>query len=775
MYDEVWIRGTGFELTSPQLITDQTAMEPDVALAKDDILWVAWSERRRSGDCVLVRSYEQSQRRKTMECSARTGVEFQPTIVALPSGRVRVTWVAYRDDGWYLLYRDIVRDQMEAEQVLMANAEGLFRPRMASDQAGRCWIAYEQIENGRPRIMVSNYTLDGWSKPRAVTNADAACYRPSLSQGPENGMWLAYDSYRDSHYEVYLQRIDQPSEPLRVTNNEYQNLQPALARDEASNLWIAWSSNQNTAHKDPWWLTKWVYLRSFDGERFQDPIGLRPDVDVYNEDSFQGWQFPEVVVDSMQRIWIFGQSSHTLYAQYYEGAGWSRLITMAPKHWGSWKPRVRATGDENIYLASMGLKGAQLQRLALDSSPARVQVAVSSPVEPAEPTSPARERPRGRAQVDTPNGERYNVFFGDLHSHSTYSDGVNDVDEAYHRYRDAYSYDFAAVTDHDFLDGIELTLSELKMLWNHSERLTVPGKFVAFYGYEWTAPAIAEHALPGTSVGEGHRHILYPEPNGPLLSYGEEESNTGHKLLQRLQGTEALVIPHHTSWSGTDWDAHDEHLQRLIEVCSTHGRFECPGNKPIGYRRDHIHLGKFVLDALERGLKLGFVGGSDSHGLRWHATELEGRKSHIPTGTRIGWKEDAHRTGMTAILAKELTREALYEALYDRRCYATSGVPILLDFRIEGELMGSEVAVTTTPRLTASVTGTAAIRSAEVIRSAHVFGGLQCQPGEGLSSLSFSLDDTMIIPGESHYYYLRVVQEDGNMAWSSPIWVHYKE
>ena len=207
---------------------------------------------------------------------------------------------------------------------------------------------------------------------------------------------------------------------------------------------------------------------------------------------------------------------------------------------------------------------------------------------------------------------------------------------------------------------------------------------------------------------------------------------------------------------------------------STHGRFEYPGNQPIGYRRDHIHTEKTALAALDRGYKLGFVGGSDSHGLRWHAIELEGRATHIPHGTRVGIKEDAYRTGMTVILSRQLDRDSLFEAVYERRCYATSGVPIVLDFRVNGALMGSELAVNGQPTISVRVEGTGPLRAVEIIRSGHVFGGLHMQPGEGIPEVSFELADTMLIPGEEAYYYLRVTQEDGNMAWSSPIWVRYQ-
>ena len=285
-------------------------------------------------------------------------------------------------------------------------------------------------------------------------------------------------------------------------------------------------------------------------------------------------------------------------------------------------------------------------------------------------------------------------------------------------------------------------------------------------------PAIAEHAGEGGAVGEGHRHVIYPGAGEPIVRYGDG-ATSGRALLDGLADAEAVVIAHHTGWSGTDWDAFDERLQPVVEVCSAHGRFEYAGNQPIGHRRDHVWPDRFVLNALARGHKLGFVGGSDSHGLLWHGTELDGRSGTVPAGTRVGWKEDAYRTGMTAIIANGLTRVELYEALRARRCYATSGVPISLDVRLDTVLMGGETIVTRPPELRVRVGGTAPLRAIEVVRSGHVWSALRWDRGASVEQASFVLRDTSATPGESHYYYVRIVQEDGNMAWSSPIWARF--
>lgn len=771
MFQKTLIETECFRLSEPVPIKDKTALEPDVAYDSQGRLWVVWCERGRGSDHVRLRRYgTDGLVELDVPCSTTRGTEFQPTLVDLASGDIVVAWSAFRNGSWQILARTCQENELGEEQTLADNPAGLFRPRLLRDRNGECWLVCEVVDQNQPRMMVLHTSEGTWSQPKRARTPEASCYRACLSNGPEGGVWMTYDVYQNGHYQVLLQRLDTASDPIPVSNNDYHNLQSSVAEDNEGNLWIAWTSNQNAAHRDRWWLTKYFELRRFDGKTFSDPVSPPLEKDIYNEDSFQGWEFPAVTVDTGGRVWVFGQATHTLYAQYYSGSDWSPRHTIAIKKWGTWKPRTRVANAGNaLYVASMGLDGVQLQRLDLTAA-ASVPPMVHACREPL-PALSIGEPERKTPTITGPNGEALSIFFGDLHAHSAYGDAAGDVDEFYHRYRDGYRYDFACLTEHDFLDGIELSQSELKFMWNHSDRITKPGEFLGIYGYEWTSPAISEHAEDGSSVGEGHKHVLYPTQSGPLVSYGEETANTGAKILKQLKGTSAIVISHHTSWSGVDLDAHDPELQRLIEICSTHGRFEYPGNKPIGYRRDHVHPGKFVIDALHRGYRLGFVGGSDSHGLMWHGTEMNDRDGHILAGTRIGWKRDAYRTGMTAVIAPELTREAIHDALYNRRSYATSGVPITLDFRIEGALMGSEITAGVEPEISVDVQGTAALRSIEIIRSGHVFGGIHCREGEAISRLSFKMNDTLIVPGEEHFFYARITQEDGNMAWSSPIWV----
>jgi hypothetical protein len=67
------------------------------------------------------------------------------------------------------------------------------------------------------------------------------------------------------------------------------------------------------------------------------------------------------------------------------------------------------------------------------------------------------------------------------------------------------------------------------------------------------------------------------------------------------------------------------------------------------------------------------------------------------------------------------------------------------------------------------VIGTSVITQVDIIKdNAFVY---TARPD--LREVSFSFKDTSITPGE-HYYYVRVIQDDNNMAWASPIWITYE-
>ena len=119
------------------------------------------------------------------------------------------------------------------------------------------------------------------------------------------------------------------------------------------------------------------------------------------------------------------------------------------------------------------------------------------------------------------------------------------------------------------------------------------------------------------------------------------------------------------------------------------------------------------------------------------------------------------------MIAPELTREAIIEALRERRCYATTGARIVLAFQVDGHGMGEEfTAAKREVTVTARVLGAAPLERLEVVCNGSAV--LSQSATDRVATLAETLTLT---EGQTSYFYLRATQNDGHMAWSSPVWV----
>jgi len=192
------------------------------------------------------------------------------------------------------------------------------------------------------------------------------------------------------------------------------------------------------------------------------------------------------------------------------------------------------------------------------------------------------------------------------------------------------------------------------------EEYNEEGRFVTFPGYEWH----------GNRRRWGDHNVYYPGTgDAPLLDTWELPD-----LFVELKRRRGIAVPHHTAYEvgqrGKDWSCHDDDVTPFTEVYSGHGCSErayglplMEGNHNMGPRA----AGGTAVEGLDRGYRLGFIASGDNHGLY---AGLYGK-------------------GLMAVLARGLTREALWEAFMARRVYGVSGERILLDFSCEGEPMGS--------------------------------------------------------------------------------------
>ncbi len=341
-------------------------------------------------------------------------------------------------------------------------------------------------------------------------------------------------------------------------------------------------------------------------------------------------------------------------------------------------------------------------------------------------------------------GDGPRIVWAELHGHSAMSDGTGTPEDYFLYARDVARLDVVALTDHDHW-GM-LFLDEYPELWERNKaavrRFDDPGTFVTVYGFEWT------------NWIHGHRHVLYFSEEAPMLSSMDERYDDPAKLWSALRGLDALTVPHHPAGGpvAVNWDFEpDPVLDPCTEITSAHGcseALDCPKliYSPVP--------GTFGRDALERGYRLGFIGGGDGHDGHPGLTHLG---PDYPTG------------GLTAILTEDLTRASVMEALRARRAYATNGPRILLRAALGPARMGTQIdAAEVSPEamLFVQAHGTQAILSVEVIRSGRIIAALA---GDG--SASFAAAATLHDLAAGEYVYVRVTQEDGGMAWSSPVFV----
>jgi hypothetical protein len=335
------------------------------------------------------------------------------------------------------------------------------------------------------------------------------------------------------------------------------------------------------------------------------------------------------------------------------------------------------------------------------------------------------------------------IRWGDLHGHSNLSDGTGTPDDFLNYARNIAGLDIVSLTDHDHW-GMQF-LDEHPELWEEIKATTLrhnePGKFLAILGFEWT------------SWIHGHRHVLYFEDDGELLSSIDEKLENPAQLWGALRGQRALTFAHHSAGGpvATNWDyPPDPELEPVTEVASVHGNSEArDGPYPIY----NPVQGNYVRNVLDRGFQLGFIGSGDSH---------NGHPGLADVGAPTG-------AGLAAILTQELTREGVRQALKQRRSYATNGKRIILRVALGGKPMGSLVEAGmggSEPVLYIRAIGTAPLRSIEVIRNGRLVLGIDAAEEWELHT-SVKLERLE----EGDYIYVRVIQIDQGAAWSSPFFV----
>jgi len=365
----------------------------------------------------------------------------------------------------------------------------------------------------------------------------------------------------------------------------------------------------------------------------------------------------------------------------------------------------------------------------------------------------AIDHERGLSTISNPiivteNLPDKNLYWGEVHVHSQLSDGRGELQDVY---RDGYArgLDFVAITDHGFGRNERGTLEErIQEICREAERFNRPGEFIAI-------PAGETHYLPvmhmnmffdvadpdkiltlANSIDEVTKDLrknwknMNPDQLAEgVIPYWDVFKNEAHN-------NHSLAFPHHTMWLGIK-PFIDEERTRVIEIYSIHGTSEIRDQektpKSLQMKPDRMKGDpdqKFsAREILDDGIRLGFVGGSDSH---------EGQAGY---------------NAITGVFVNELNRSSIIQGIYNKECYATSSNRTLIN--VEENKPGYKCIIA----------GDGELDVVQVICNGEVV----FEP-ENISGRVCEFDWIPPAPPVG-YFYVKVILEKGHeAAWSSPVW-----
>jgi hypothetical protein len=333
------------------------------------------------------------------------------------------------------------------------------------------------------------------------------------------------------------------------------------------------------------------------------------------------------------------------------------------------------------------------------------------------------------------------LLWGDLHGHTAFSDGRGTTEEYYDFARRVAALDFCATSDHAFMLTDKMW-RESKLATNEANE---PGTFITFNGYEWS----------GMSEVGGDHNVYWLDDDPPIyrstLFYSPRNLQMDHDtndktphiqqlyaaLEKRMKNKNVFCIPGRGG-RGANPKWHNPKFERLVEAYCEHFRSE-----------------EWANEFLQKGYRLGLMASGDDH----YGNPGYGYL-HPDRQKLVG-------EGLIAVLAEQNTRKSIFTAMYDRHCYATTGDRIILDFRADGHIMGSEYTATKPPEIQVKAVGTTDIRLIEIKKNSKIV--FSVGPFKRTEEIRWLDPDFQV--GQSCYYNVRVLQNNDEEALSSPIWV----
>ncbi len=697
------------------------------------------------------------------------------TVAPLGNSRCCLVWAERKEGNWDLFSCSlkITGGRIECGELeKLTENPGVDRSPVLAAGNGSPVLVWQGWRNARSAIFTRPLKNGRWGEPEQVSDNGGNSWDPAVAISKGGAAAVAWSAWREGSYDIHLRiRTGESWSPIRsVAATERFEAHPALAYDPTGTLWIAYEEGRAgwgmDSHSAGLRSERNVRIRIWRNHELLEPAGNA------------AFQLPEAFKDTSEMahlacdaggtLWLFfrnlsGRGVWTIQGCSLGNDGWSPPVPFRLSAAGQNVQMAAAAGSLGNLLAvwpsdhrtdqvgkESSLYASSLPRREPRTIPVEgKRLATPSPV-------PLKKAPRDRPRA-LMAGTDLQLFFGDLHRHTELSvcrTGTDGSVEDAHRYAiDAAELDFLCITDHvqhvKILGDYDYWLTGKTADLNRVEDLHQP-----FYGYE------RSQRWPF-----GHRNIISPERNPKRVprtadnrpwdanrGYPEEVRVTPPELWAQLVGQNTITIPHTTGnpVMGGDFRYPPDAMEPVVEIyqgCRISYEYASAPD-PRRTRESSqfggaTKAGGFIWDALSKGYRYGFIASSD----------------HVAT-----------HNSYACVWAKSFSNKDILEALRLRNCYAATD-RIVCDVVMGNHLMGAEFEATEVPPLEVRIEGTAPLDRIDVIKDNRIV--YTHPPGENSFTAYFTYRDLDAKPGV-HYYYVRAIQKDRNLAWVSPIWVNLK-
>lgn len=352
--------------------------------------------------------------------------------------------------------------------------------------------------------------------------------------------------------------------------------------------------------------------------------------------------------------------------------------------------------------------------------------------------------------ISLANAQTYNFYFGNLHSHTGYSDGNDDGNSptptsAYNYVKLSTNMHFLGISEHNHNESTNMSLANWAALKSQTASANQDGTFVCMYGMEWGTISTGGHFLiyefdsligwnPGAYdilVAKGDYSSLYP-----IIKY-------------HLGAFATLAHPNSSDYDGIFTGAYNSVWDDAVvgvamrngPSASTNTTYSNPATSTFNAR---------YTDLLKKGYHVGPTIDHDNHATTFGRTTQ----------------------GRTVVLATSLTKSNIADAYRNMRFYATDDYNLKITYTIANKQMGSITTQAGTPTITVIIADDDGESTSTIALMSGVPGSgttpVTLRSVSGTNTLTYT--DNTLANLATKYYYLVVTQADGNQAWTAPIW-----